>query len=384
MSPMKITDLRVYPTRLTERYFINIVKIETNEGIFGIGEGSLGGRDHGVLGTYKHLRELILGRNPFQIEDIWQDMYRSTFWRGGPILLSAISGIDTALWDLKGKALGVPVYELLGGKTRDRARVYTHIQGETDDEMCASALSLVDEGYTALRITPSLFNAVPWEPRKSVRATIRTFEKLRRAVGEDIDLMIDVHHRFTPMENVQLGQGLQPYDPFFIEDPIPPDNLQSYELMRAKIDVPLATGEAMVTKWQFKHLIEKELIDYLRMDPIHSGGITETRKIAVMGEVHNINLVLHTPGAPILAAICLQINAATSNFGILESPHCVAPHMAEIFPVHPVVRNGYYDIPTLPGLGLEFDEQAVQHYDARDRIPELPHLRRADGSVTDW
>ena len=142
--------------------------------------------------------------------------------------------------------------------------------------------------------------------------------------------------------------------------------------MRSKIDVPLATGEAMVTKWQFKHLIEKELIDYLRMDPIHSGGITETRKIATMGEVHNINLVLHNPGAPILAAICLQINAATSNFGILESPHHVAPHMAEIFPVHPVVKDGYYDIPTLPGLGLEFDEQAALRYGAAIASPSCP------------
>src|SRR5262245_21557050 len=138
---MKITDLKVFPTLMSEHHFINIVKVETDEGLFGIGKGSLGGRDHGVLGTYKHLRELIIGRDPFQIEDIWQDLYKSTFWRGGPILLSAISGIDTALWDLKGKALGVPVYELLGGRTRDKARVYTHVEGETDEAMVESALA---------------------------------------------------------------------------------------------------------------------------------------------------------------------------------------------------------------------------------------------------
>jgi len=378
---MRISDIKTFLIAGPGHNMI-LVKIETDEGLYGIGEGSLAGRDQGVLGVMQHLKPLLIGRDPSRVEDIWQECYRNTFWRGGPVLLSAISGIDIALWDLKGKRLGVPVYDLLGGKTRDQVRVYTHLNGAIDDELCERALEKIEQGYTALRFVPALFNAQPWDADKSVRATVRTFEKLRHAVGEDIDLMIDVHHRFTPMQNVRLGQAIQAYAPFFIEDPIPPDNLQSYALMRSKIDVPLATGEAMVTKWSFKYLIENELIDYLRVDPVHAGGITETKKIAVMGEVHSIDLALHNPSSPVCAATCIHLDASVLNFGIQESVG-QSDVMREIFPVQPEIVRGYFEVSDRPGLGLEFDEAAaVMH--TTTRLTELPHLRRADGSVTDW
>jgi len=243
---MKITNLKTFVIPMSGHNVV-LVKLETDEGLFGIGEASLAGRDRGVLGILEHFAPLLAGRDPSQIEDIWQELYRNTFWRGGPTLLSAISGIDIALWDLKGKRLGAPIYDLLGGRTRERVRVYTHLRGATDDELSEHAVASVEQGYTALRIAPSLFNAVPWDSRKSVRATISTLERLRTTVVDDVDLIVDVHHRFTPMENVHLARGVQDLDLLFIEDPLPPDNLQSYQLLRAKIDVPLATGEAMVT-----------------------------------------------------------------------------------------------------------------------------------------
>ena len=302
---MKIRDIKTFLIAGPGHNVI-LVKVETDEGLYGIGEGSLAGRDQGVLGVMQHFKQLLIGRDPARIEDIWQECYRNTFWRGGPVLLSAISGLDIALWDLKGKRLGVPVYDLLGGRTRDRVRLYTHLNGSTDEELCERAIQKIEQGYTALRFVPALFNAQPWDASKSVRATARTMARLRQTVGEDIDLMIDVHHRFTPMQNIQLGHAAREINLFFIEDAIPPDNLQSYALMRSKIDVPLATGEAMVTKWSFKYLIENELIDYLRVDPVHAGGITETKKIAIMGEVHNIELALHNPTSPVCAATCIQ------------------------------------------------------------------------------
>jgi L-alanine-DL-glutamate epimerase-like enolase superfamily enzyme len=378
---MKISDLKTFLIGGPGHNVI-LVKVETDEGVFGIGEGSLAGRDQGVLGVIQHLKQWLIGRDPGRIEDIWQECYKNTFWRGGPVLLSALSGIDIALWDLKGKALGVPVYDLLGGKTRDRVRVYTHLNGATDEELRDRALEKVEQGYTALRFVPSLFNAQPWDASKSVRATARTMTMLRQTVGDDIDLMIDVHHRFTPMQNVQLGRAATDNNLFFIEDPIPPDNLQSYALMRSKIDVPLATGEAMVTRWSFKYLIENELIDYLRVDPVHAGGITETKKIAILGEVHNVDLALHNPTSPVCAATCIHLDASVSNFGIQE---CVlqSEAMRDIFPVQPEIVRGYFEVPDRPGLGLEFDEQAALKY-TTTRLTELPHLRRADGSVTDW
>lgn len=378
---MKITAIKTFLIAMTGHNVI-LVKVETDEGLSGIGEASLAGRDRGVLGILEHFGQLLVGRDPARIEDIWQEQYRNTFWRGGPTLLSAISGIDIALWDLKGKRLGVPIYDLLGGRTRDRVRLYTHIYAPTDEELRERALAAVEQGYTALRIVPTLFDALPWDSRKSVRATIRTLERLRATVGEDVDLLIDVHHRYSPMENVYLARGVADLDLFFIEDPLPPDNLQSYQLLRAKIDVPLATGEAMVTKWSYKYLIENELIDYLRVDPIHAGGITETKKVAIMGEVHDIDLALHNPTSPVCAATCLHLDASAPNFGIQEAITQPAA-MREIFPIQPEIRDGYFEVSDRPGLGLEFDEQAALRF-STDRFSELPHLRNPDGSVTDW
>jgi mannonate dehydratase len=378
---MRITQIKTFVVGMPGHNVI-LLKIETDEGLFGIGEASLAGRDRGVLGVIEHFVPLLVGRDPSRIEDTWQELYRNTFWRGGPVLLSAISGIDIALWDLKGKRLNAPIFDLLGGKTRERIRVYTHVDGRSDDELVDRALERIAQGFTALRIVPSLFNVEPWDSRRSVRVSIRTVARLREAIGPDVDLLLDVHHRFSPMENVQFARGTGPYDLFFIEDPLPPDNLQSYQLLRAKIDVPLATGEAMVTKWSFKYLIENELIDYLRIDPIHVGGITETKKIAIMGEVHDVDLALHNPTSPVCAAACIQIDASSPNFGIQEA--IFQPEwMREIFPIQPEIRDGAFEVSDRPGLGIEFDEPAAQRY-STERLTELPHLRREDGSVTDW
>jgi L-alanine-DL-glutamate epimerase-like enolase superfamily enzyme len=384
---MRITDIEAIPVAVGPGYpfAVIIVLVRTDEGLTGIGEASLAGRGRGVLGIIDHARELLIGQDPARIEHLWGELVHGTFWSTGQVIMSAVAGIDLALWDLKGKRLGVPVYDLLGGATREKVRVYRHLRhepgGREIDLLVEDALRWKDEGFAVLRFSPLAADpAAPWDPSKSIVTTVKATEALRLALGDDVELCFDAHTMFSPIETVTLARALEPYRLFFYEDPIRPFNGQSLRLVRQKTNVPLATGEQFSHKWEFQPLIEEELVDYLRIDVVHAGGITEAKKIMAAAEIHGQKSALHHASSPINGAACLHIDCAIPNFGIQEWMEI--PSLYELFPNAPVAKNGYVERPEGPGLGLEFDEAEARRRPSRDA--ELPHRYWPDGSLADY
>ena len=371
---MKITSVRVYPVSA----FVYVV-IDTDEGISGLGEASLSGRRDAVVGAFEHLRPVLLGQDATRIEHIWQDLFRGTFWRGGPVLQSALAGIDIALWDLNGKALGVPVYRLLGGLARDRVLAYRHSYGDTPGTLVERSRALLDEGWRVLRISPVEDDG--FDPGRAVRAAVEHMATLRDAVGADVEIIFEVHTRLTPTRAVELCNAIAPYRPFFVEDPIRSENPASFATLRARTDVAIGTGEQLHTKWAFRELVEQELVDYLRVDICHTGGITEARKIAAMAEVHYQELATHYTASPVSTAAMLHLNLAIPNCAVQEHAPA-ADWMQEVIRTRVRAEDGYLLPPEGPGLGVELDEVAAAAHVGEDHEP--PHLRRADGSVQDW
>jgi L-alanine-DL-glutamate epimerase-like enolase superfamily enzyme len=383
---MKITEIEALPVDAGGRYAfaVIIVLVRTDAGLTGIGEASLAGRGRGVLGIIDHFRDLLIGQDPAKIEHWWNEMVRGTFWSTGQVIMSAVAGIDMALWDLKGKRLGVPVYDLLGGPTRERVRVYRHLAGQTAQELIEDALRLKEEGFTALRFSPlaalddhSINN---WDPQAAIVATIRGTEQLRLALGEGVDLLFDAHTMFSPAETAYLGHALEPYRLYFYEDPIRPLNAHSMAHVRAKVNLPLATGEQFAHKWEFQPLIENEWVDYLRIDMVHAGGITEAKKILAAGEMHGQRSALHHASSPVNGVACLHVDMAVPNFGIQEWMEVEG--LYELFPNAPRASAGYVLPPDGPGFGLEFDEQEARKRPSQDA--ELPHRYWPDRSVGDY
>ena len=373
---MKITDLKVFPVN----QFV-YVKIVTDEGVHGIGEASLSGRSMAVVEALKtHLKPLLIGRDATRIEHIWQDIFRGTFWRGGPVLQSALAGIDIALWDLAGKALGVPTHRLLGGKTRDKVLVYRHVGGATPEQLVENSQRLLEEGWRVLRISPVNETQDGFNPKRAILHATAHFAALRKAVGDEVEIIFEVHTRLTPARAIELCNAVEEYAPFFVEDPIRSENPGSFATLRAHTKVPIGTGEQLHTKWAFRELIEQELVDYLRVDICHSGGITEGKKIAVMGEVHYQELALHYTASPVSAAAMLQLNLSVPNcavqeFGPIGNDPVIQHQMR--------TEDGYLFAADAPGLGLELDEEAAAAL-APQSSGEPPHYRREDGSVWDW
>jgi galactonate dehydratase len=383
---MKITEIEALPIAVGPGYpfAVIVVLVRTDEGLTGIGEASLAGRGRAVLGAIDHLRELLIGQDPGPIEHWWQAMVRGTFWSPGQVLMSAVAGIDLALWDLKGKRLGVPVYELLGGPTRRRIRVYRHLSGATIEELVENAQDWVDRGFTALRFCP--LHAVDdaslpaWLPGKAIRGTERLATALRHALGDEVDLICDAHTMFGAAETIQLGKALEPYRLLFYEDPVRPLDPAALRAVRRKLDLPLATGEQLAHKWEFRPLIEEELVDYLRIDPVHAGGVSEARKILAAAEIHGQRAALHHASSPVNGVACLHLDSAVPNFGIQE--WLELEPLYELFPNAPRAVAGYVELPRGPGLGLDFDEAEARRRPSRDA--ELPHRRWPDGAVGDY
>jgi len=383
---MKISQIETLPVSVGPGYdyAVIIVLVRTDEGLTGIGEASLAGQGRGVLGILDHFAELLVGKDPSRIEHWWSELVRGTFWSTGQVIMSAVAGIDIALWDLKGKRLGVPVYDLLGGPTRERVRVYRHLAGESAEELTEDAQRWVEQGYTALRFGPlAAFDAdslAHWDPQRSIRQTIAATEALREAVGDDVDLLLDAHTMFSPAEAAYLGHALEPCRLFFYEDPIRPLNPMSLRLVREKVNLPLATGEQLAHKWEFQPLIENELLDYLRIDLVHAGGITEAKKILAAGEIHGQRSALHHASSPVNGAACLHVDLAVPNFGIQEWME-LEP-LYELFPNAPRAEAGYVTQPAGHGLGLEFDEGEARRRPSRDA--RLPQRFWPDGGVGDY
>ena len=293
-------------------------------------------------------------------------------------------GIDIALWDLKGKRLGVPVYDLLGGSTRERVRVYRHLAGTSAAELVEDALRWREQGFTALRFGPLAafddHSLTHWDPQASIVQTIKATELLRGTVGDDVDLILDAHTMFSPAEAAYLGHAVEPYRLLFYEDPIRPLNPLSLRTVRDKVNLPIATGEQLAHKWEFQPLIENELVDYLRIDMVHAGGITEAKKILASGEVHGQRSALHHASSPVNGTACLHVDMAVPNFGIQEWME-LEP-LYELFPNAPRAHAGYVSPPPGPGLGLDFDETEARKRPSRDA--GLPRRYWPDGSVGDY
>jgi len=379
---MKITTITPYPVWGGQRNFLFVV-VDTDAGIHGVGEAGITGRELAVMGAVEHLKPLLIGQDPARIEHIWQTLFRGGFFPAQHILSAAISAIDIALWDIKGKALGVPIYELLGGRVRDRVVCYPHNRGHEMEvaPLVESCLQTKEEGWKFVRWgLPS--EGPLLEPRRSVLAAIEQFQAVREAVGDEIELTFDVHTRLDLPDVLWLCREVELFRPFFIEDPLRCENPDSFKTLRPRTSVPLAAGEQFSSKWEFRQLIEEEWIDYARVDLCIVGGFTEAKKIAGWCETHYIKLAVHNPLGPVSTAACLQLNLACPNFGVQEQPARPGTVLADVVPVQPEWEDGYLLPSERPGLGIEFDREAAKKHPFQ--MTEPPHLHRADGSVTNW
>ncbi len=377
---MKITDINVYLA--SERRTFCFVVVDTDEGIYGLGEAGITGRELAVKGAIEHMKPLLIGQDPFRIEHIWQLLFRGGFFPAQRIQTAAIAAIDVALWDIKGKALNVPVYELLGGRVRDKVLTYNHNVGETVEELVDVCQQSVSEGWKVLRWGLAHQKSNIIEPRRAVLRAIKEFEAIRMAVGDDIEIAIDVHTRINMSDAVLLCQEAEQYRPFFIEDPLRVENSQSYRSLRERTTVPIAAGEQYSSKWEFRQVIEEDLIDFARIDLCICGGLTESKKIAGWCETHYIDLAVHNPIGPVATSAFLHLSLSTPNFAVQELPRLPNESMPEVVLNQPVWEDGYLLPPTAPGLGIEFDREAIKKYPFE--VIGLPKLTREDGSFTNW
>lgn len=383
---LKITAIKFYPVWVGIRNQM-LVKVETDGGIFGWGESGLSGREKAVAGAIEHYREFLIGRNPMQIGRIWQETYRSQYFEGGRVLQAAISAIDIALHDIKGKALDVPVYELLGGKQRDRVPTFASTGDEAEgDAAIERARELQAQGWQAIRFFPAgQSNRDIFEPRESISATARMLNKAREALGDEVVLGIDYHHRLSVAEAAsfchKLGRGVLD----FLEEPIRDETPEAYEALRRMTEIPFAIGEEFASKWQFLPYIERDIHQFNRLDVCNVGGLTEAMKVAGWSEAHYVDLMPHNPLGPVCTAATIHLAAAVPNFAWLETR---APEAqlgfdnSDFFPVQPRLDGPAYPVSDLPGLGVEVNEEAIKA--ASFRFWEAPHLTRRDGSVTNW
>lgn len=356
---MKITAIKPVLAQGERRVFV-FVKVETDQpGLYGWGEASVEGKPRAVAGCVQDMEPMVLGHDPLEVERCWQILYRSGFWRLGVIGLSALSGIDQALWDIKGKEAGKPVYELLGGKVRDRVRMYTHFGGDTPEAKAESALEKVAKGWTAIKTVPVPITNILDGPRvlNEAEAGLRV---VREAVGDDVDILLDMHGRVTPQMAIRYAQRFEEYEPFFMEEPVQAENPAAMAQVAQATSIPIATGERLFTRWGFREILETGAASLLQPDTCHAGGISEVRRIAALGEVYYAGLAPHNPYGPVSTAACIQVDFATPNFVIQEmvDPDALPISMTE-FVVEPLpVENGHILPPTKPGIGVEVDEAA--------------------------
>lgn len=386
---MKITDIKTYPTWIGHRNQC-IVKVETDEGLYGWGESGLSGRELAVAGAIKHYREFLVGRDPLRIGALWQEMYRSQYFEGGRVLTAAISAIDIALYDIAGKALGVPVYQLLGGKQRDFVPCFATTGAPSGPQLVEDVKLLIEKGWNVIRTTPGHPNrdgSQPiFEPRDSIGLTAKWLTKVREVVGPEPVLGIDYHHRLTVAEAASFCQRMPSGTLDFIEEPIRDETPEAYEALRRMVDIPFAIGEEFSSKWAFLPYIERGITDFARIDICNVGGFTEAMKVAGWAEAHYIDLMPHNPLGPICTAATIHLAAAVANFAWLEVRVSPTENLRfyddEMFPVQPKLDGSRFPIPDTPGLGVEFNETLAQ--EQAFKFWEAPRLYRRDGSVTNW
>jgi mannonate dehydratase len=404
---MKITDAKVIVCS-PGRNFVTL-KLTTEDGLTGLGDATLNGREVAVASYLtEHVAPLLIGRDARRIEDTWHYLYKGAYWRRGPVTMTAIAAVDTALWDIQGKALGVPVYQLLGGRARDAVTVYGHANGETIDETVEAVARFAAAGYRAVRAQcgvpgvpdaygvghgrpgevyePAVKGLPPesaWSTEKYLDVVPKLFARLRRDLGPDLNLLHDVHHRLTPIEAARLGKELEPHHLFWMEDPVPAELQEGLRLIREHTTTPLATGEVFSSIYDCQDLIREQLIDYIRTTVVHAGGITHLRRIAHLAELFHVRTGSHgaTDLSPVCLAAALHFDLAVHNFGIQEyMPH--SPETDRVFPHGYRFEGGMLHPGEAPGLGVEIDEVLAAKFPYQRAY--LPTNRKLDGTVHSW
>ncbi len=402
---MKITGARVIVT-CPGRNFVTL-KIETNQGVYGIGDGTMNGREKAVVAYLEdHVIPLLIGRDPRRIEDIWQYLYRGAYWRRGPVTMRAIAAVDVALWDIKAKMAGMPLYDLLGGRSRDGVMVYGHANGTDIAHTVDEVGRYIDEGYKAIRAQtgiPGLDKAygiskdkkfyepaegelpleTVWDTRKYLNYVPQLFDKLRETYGFDHHLLHDVHHRLTPLEAAQLGKKLEPYELFWMEDSTPAENQEAFKLIRQHTTTPLAVGEIFNTLWDCKDLIQNQLIDYIRTTIVSAGGLTHLRRIADFAAIWQVRTGSHgaTDLSPVTMGTALHFDTWVPNFGIQEYMRHTAETDA-VFPHDYHFNDGFLHCGETPGHGVDIDEALAAKYPYSPK--QLPVARLEDGTLWNW
>lgn len=383
---MKIAAIKSYAVKVGHRNQL-LVKVETDDGTFGWGESGLSGREKAVMGAIEHFTPLLAGQDPFKIGRIWQALYRSQYFEGGRVLQAAISALDIALHDIKGKALGVPVYDLLGGKQREFIPTFATAGAEPGPKMIEDAKLLIEHGWNAVRFFPlGQSSQGLFEPRESIATTAKWLVKAREELGEKVVLGIDWHHRLSVAEAVSFCQKMPSGTLDFLEEPIRDETPEAYESLRTMVDVPFAIGEEFASKWQFLPYIERGIHQFNRIDVCNVGGLTEAMKVAGWSEAHYVDMMPHNPLGPVCTAATVHFGAAVANFSWLETRSSPTERLgfddSDFFPVQPRIENAVYAVGDAPGLGVEVNEELIAEQSFE--MWQAPMLHRRDGSVTNW
>ncbi len=408
LAPLKITDVKTILTAPAGIRLV-VVKVLTSEpGLYGLGCATFTQRVRTVEAAVdKYLRPFLIGKDPLQIEDVWQSAFVSSYWRNGPVLGNALSGVDMALWDVLGKRAGMPVYQLLGGKCRKAVETYRHATGATFEEVEKSARELMSQGHRIVRVQVAIpgqstygsgprgrkedgsagANARPqtWEPRAYVRTVPKLFEHLRKQLGDEVELLHDMHERVPPILALQLAKDLEPYKLFFLEDPLSPEDIGYFEKFRHQTSTPLAMGELFNNPNEWVPLISNRLIDFIRIHLSQVGGLTMARKVAALCEFFAVRTAWHGPGdvSPVGHAANVHLDLAVPNFGVQEA-RAFTQAEKEVFPGCPELRDGYYWANDKPGLGIDLDEKLAAKFSVTDDPPfdyRWGNVRRRDGTV---
>jgi mannonate dehydratase len=402
---VKIVEAKVFLCS-PGRNFVTL-KLTTESGLTGLGDATLNGRELAVASYLSdHVCPLLIGRDAGRIEDLWQYLYKGAYWRRGPVTMNVIGAVDLALWDIKGKAAGMPVYQLLGGRARDGVLVYGHANGEDIPSTLRAVERFLEDGYLAVRaqalvpglekmygITKEKYHYEPaegelpletvWETRPYLEFVPKLLHAVRKELGFDFHLLHDVHHRLTPIEAGELGKRIEDCSLFWLEDPTPAELQESFRIIRRHTSTPIAVGEVFNTIWDCQQLITEQLIDYIRMDAAHSGGLTHLRKIASLAELYNVRTGCHgaTDLSPVCLAAALHFDISAPNFGIQEYMRH-SDETDSVFPHAYYFKNGYLHPGEEPGLGVELNESLLERFPYKRAY--LPVARLRDGSVTDW
>ncbi|MBV9390814.1 MAG: galactonate dehydratase [Verrucomicrobia bacterium] len=389
---MTITDVKTVVVNAEMRNWV-FCKVETNQpGLIGWGEASLEWKTRSVVGVIADLAPMVIGEDPRRIEHIYQKMYRQSFWRLGVVGMSGISAIEQALWDIKGKLLNVPVYELLGGRVRDKVRMYTHLGGgnmravyETFEvgPLIDLAMRIVSQGYTAVKVVFVPYSE-PLEGVGKIKRFSHLMSKLRESLGDSIDIMIDFHGRTYPGTAIQLINAVEEFRPYFCEEPVPPENVEALVEVRQAVRVPIACGERLVGRHQFRPVFEKRACHVVQPDLCHCGGIFEAKKIAAMAETYQMGVAPHNPLGPVANAVALHFALSTPNFLIQEDMLTDVPWRWDVVKSALETSDGYWLPTNAPGLGIEVDEERAKEHPFKQEVMHSTTIRAHDGAILDW